>query len=203
MKSFMPKKGEKFIEHIRNIGIEVEWETNLRLKGLTKLKDFLLSSPTQQFILRINNLNFNRIILLFSGGGGLDAISRIIFTVNHHIDSISGENPIAKTDLKIKRSILRDKILGFDWIRGKKDNSYPLSDRLCEVLNKDEKLNNYLLTRFKNTMDEIIIWQYEEERFIGIQMGSYGSYSFDYLLKYTSKLDLEAYDTIAKHIKDA
>lgn len=91
---------------------------------------------------------------------------------------------------KIQEGFLRKKVTGFEWI-GLKEKS----NRISEILNRDYQLNNYLLSRFQAGMPNITIVPFEKGQVYGISLSN--------LYSYPTREDIEAFNAIAKHLKEA
>ncbi len=112
---------------------------------------------------------------------------------------------------KIQEGFLGKKTTGFEWIGIKEGKQKP--NRISEKLNQDANLKKYLLLRFQDEpkMPNIIITPIDIERGLSAKLNqnrvfiieqNFMTRNIQSIIKYSSRNDIDAIDTIARHLKE-
>ncbi len=177
------------MEHIRNIGIRAE----VQKLDLSPLSPNLKKSDANG--IRIFGLYIDYIIVTTH-------YNELYFWFNYVVNrSLDLEKYWAIKTVFKKEGSLGKTITGFEWKVDKKKEDEFYSNKIVTVLNKDNNLNNFLLERFQSGMLEIIISPFKEEPVSGIGV-RLRFVSFGKGIYYSSKKDIEAFNIIAKYIKE-
>tara|TARA_B100001971_G_scaffold2275_1_gene1816 strand:+ start:282 stop:977 length:696 start_codon:yes stop_codon:yes gene_type:complete len=182
-------RAKNYFEHIRNIGIKA----GVQKLDLSPLSPDLKKSDANG--IKIFDLNIDYIIVTTH-------YNELYFWFNFVV-KISPEHE-KNWEIKTvftKEGSLGKKITGFEWKADKEMEDRPYSNKLVSFLNEDNNLNKFLLGRFQSGMPEITISPFKEEPVNGISL-KLRFVDFKKGTDYSSKKDIEAFNIIAKYIKE-
>jgi hypothetical protein len=183
------RRARNYLTHISNIGIRAEVQkldfsplsTDLKKSDANAIKIFGLNID---YI--IVTTHYNEPYFLFN------------YVASRSVESMN--DWAIKTVFETVGS-LNKRITGFAWKVDEKKEDELHPNRLLGLLSKDNNLNKYLLKRFQSGMPEITISPFKEEPVNGIGLRLRFE-SFKKGTYYSSRKDIEVFDTITKYIKE-
>ena len=208
-----PAKGKvyDFCRYLNSIGVEAEVISKEQLKE-RGIKTGVWSSLYDKGGVKFTGLSIDTLLLQASYAADIYTICYLV-----KVGKGTWAKCVGRTNGKAKRVKIRTntktegflrKVTGFSW---KPKN--PITQRLIQ----DRGLNSYLLTRFRAGMPDIEIVSLFQDAFIGIRITEITdvraklvairkmalfTVPVESLAKFSTRDDFEAFETIAKHIKE-